>query len=85
MINVLDIRNGKRGEMNNSKKKEGNTNSMIGHIIVTDIDADVNKEFSCCRRCGKKLKKLEYRLIGYGPICYKKIKNSNSKRLFNIV
>ena len=33
----------------------------------------VQKEFDRCLRCGRKLKKPEHRLLGYGPSCYKKM------------
>ena len=35
-----------------------------------------------CLRCGKKLKKQEYKEIGYGPICYEKVKNKKERKLF---
>jgi hypothetical protein len=38
------------------------------------------KEFDRCLRCGKKLKKLEHRLLGYGPSCYKKMNNVRLKK-----
>lgn len=42
------------------------------------------KEYEYCKRCGKRLKTLENRLIGYGPVCYKKSReNPVNKRLFS--
>jgi len=39
--------------------------------------------YKVCKRCGKKLKKLEYRQRGYGKICWEKIKKSKrQKKLF---
>lgn len=35
-----------------------------------------------CLRCGKKLKKIEYRERGYGPVCWEKIKVERKKKLF---
>ena len=41
------------------------------------------KEHEFCLRCGRRLKKLENRIIGYGNICYKKQQSEPSKnRLF---
>ena len=39
------------------------------------------KEHQYCLRCGRKLKKKEWRLLGYGCTCYRKIKKANDKRL----
>ena len=38
------------------------------------------KEFDRCLRCGRKLKKPEHRLLGYGPNCYKKMINARLKK-----
>ena len=51
------------------QKNNGNTNNL--------------KEHEFCLRCGRKLKKLENRITGYGNICYKKQQSEQSKnRLF---
>ncbi|MFW6025479.1 MAG: DUF6011 domain-containing protein [Candidatus Woesearchaeota archaeon] len=34
-----------------------------------------------CRRCNRILKTEESKNLGYGKVCYKKIKNDKSKRL----
>ena len=41
-----------------------------------------NLDHNYCLRCGRKLKNPEYRKIGYGPICYEKIREKNKHRLF---
>lgn len=38
------------------------------------------KEYTHCRRCGRKLKTDEARQIGFGPICLEKMKNSKKPR-----
>lgn len=40
------------------------------------------KEHEYCIRCGRKLKNQNARLIGYGPVCEKKLKTEHKKRLF---
>lgn len=37
-----------------------------------------DKEYDRCLRCGRKLKNEEYRRIGYGKICYNKMKPRRS-------
>lgn len=39
------------------------------------------KEHEHCLRCGRKLKNLDARILGYGAVCYKKMQ-STGKRLF---
>lgn len=41
------------------------------------------KEHEYCLRCGRKLKKQGARLLGYGSICYEKIKVQKINPLFN--
>ena len=36
----------------------------------------MNKEYDYCLRCGRKLKNLDARKIGYGTVCYKKMLSS---------
>lgn len=43
----------------------------------------VTKEHEYCLRCGRRLKKQEARLLGYGSICYEKIKPQKINPLFN--
>ena len=42
-------------------------------------------EHEYCLRCGRKLKNPEARLLGYGVVCYQKIKQKSdtSNKLFN--
>lgn len=42
------------------------------------------KEFNRCRRCGRKLKKEEYKKLGFGPICLQKMQKTGIKKLFTI-
>lgn len=43
------------------------------------------KEYEFCLRCGRKLKKPEVRVIGYGPVCQRKmaIESAGVKPLFS--
>jgi len=41
-----------------------------------------NTNHSHCLRCGRKLINEEYKKIGYGPVCYKKIQVYKKLRLF---
>ena len=50
--------------------------------MVCDNIIPQHKEYDRCLRCGRKLKKSEYRLRGYGKICWEKIIVKNSKKLF---
>ena len=44
-----------------------------------------DKEFEYCLRCHRKLRKPEARLIGYGKICYEKMKSDKPKKaLFHV-
>ena len=42
----------------------------------------MKKLYNKCLRCGRKLKKEEYRKIGYGKVCLEKAKHSNTRPLF---
>lgn len=41
----------------------------------------ITKEHENCLRCGRKLKNPDARKLGYGAVCFKKMR-SNGKRLF---
>lgn len=45
-------------------------------------NVDDQKLHKYCLRCGRKLKTENARILGYGPICAKKINLSHSNRLF---
>ena len=46
-------------------------------------DKQPEKEYEFCLRCGRKLRKPETRRVGYGVICFKKMKASSQyKKLF---
>jgi hypothetical protein len=38
------------------------------------------KKAEVCKRCGRKLKNNQSRLLGYGPGCYKKMMNEKYKK-----
>ena len=40
------------------------------------------QEFEFCKRCGRKLKSVEARQKGLGPICEKKMRLNEAKKLF---
>lgn len=41
------------------------------------------KEYTYCLRCGRRLKNIEARIIGYGAVCQKKVESDHKrKRLF---
>lgn len=42
-----------------------------------------NREHEFCLRCGRKLKNPQARELGYGKICYRRMKMDCGKRLFN--
>lgn len=42
------------------------------------------KEYTHCLRCGRKLKNPEAKKIGYGTVCYEKIKTDRRRPLFKI-
>ena len=43
---------------------------------------DKKKDYNKCLRCGRKLKTDEARKIGYGKICFEKMKKEKKQRLF---
>lgn len=46
----------------------------------------MQKEHVICLRCGRKLKNPEYRMLGYGKVCWEKQKKSkHQKKLFTIL
>lgn len=44
----------------------------------------MQKEHQFCLLCGRKLKKQETRIRGYGDICFEKMKKKQTNRLFEI-
>ena len=40
----------------------------------------INEEHDRCLRCGRKLKNSNARLLGYGTICYNKIRTDSMKK-----
>lgn len=42
------------------------------------------KMYGRCLRCGRKLQKEEYKLIGFGKVCQEKYKTKHSKPLFDL-
>lgn len=48
-----------------------------------EIDTSGQPLYKICRRCGRKLKSLECRQRGYGPVCWERQKNlKRVKKLF---
>lgn len=43
-----------------------------------------SKQYEICKRCGRKLKSQESKILGYGPSCYKKYLKENSCHLFKL-
>ena len=43
------------------------------------------KEYEYCLRCGRRLKSKEAQQLGYGKICYNKLKTTNRKSLFSLL
>ena len=41
-------------------------------------------EYTHCLRCGRKLKNPEAKKIGYGKVCYNKMKANHKRPLFKI-
>lgn len=39
------------------------------------------REYDFCKRCGRRLKKPDARQLGYGAVCYRKVK-SDGRKLF---
>ena len=42
------------------------------------------KEYEICKRCGRKLRSKESKILGYGPNCYKKYLKEASPQLFKL-
>lgn len=55
------------------KQKEATTGSVV--------QAD-NTLHTHCLRCGRKLRSIEARMRGYGPICEQKVNTDVTRRLF---
>ena len=48
-------------------------------LMCGDAEQD-NEEHDRCLRCGRKLKNPDARLLGYGTICYNKIRTDSTKK-----
>ena len=60
-----------------------NEYSLPQNLVVQDEKTLEGKEHNYCLRCGRKLKNIENRILGYGPVCYEKIRQEHvSKKLF---
>lgn len=46
----------------------------------SSLEQSAIKEHEYCLRCGRRLKNLDARIKGYGPICYMKMRVEHSKR-----
>lgn len=41
--------------------------------IVATVDPNGKPRYKYCLRCGRLLKREEYEILGYGPVCAKKV------------
>ena len=80
MASVKDTKNGNYSEKIVTKEIEkiDKKTSLLENLP----NVENNLEHKRCLRCGRKLKNSEHRLLGYGPVCYEKIKTQTIKRLF---
>ena len=78
METVTDIKNGK---LNSTKKRLTRKTSVTGSLKCTCQTVPDTKLYRYCMRCGKLLKSMEARQLGYGPICAKKMEQVK-RRLF---
>lgn len=44
----------------------------------------MQKHYTRCLRCGRKLKSEQAQIKGYGDICYKKLQYNHTQNLFNV-
>ena len=51
---------------------------MVEKIIMQD------NEVVFCKRCNRRLRDIDAKKLGYGKVCYNKIKTKNSCYLFKI-
>ena len=43
------------------------------------------REYDFCKRCGRRLKKPDARQLGYGAVCYRKVKSDGRKLFANVL
>lgn len=67
--------------MNISRTVVVDTLEQMCELMCGNVE---NEEHEYCLRCGRKLKNPDARILGYGTVCYSKIKTDNTtkKRLF---
>ena len=41
--------------------------------LVAEVDSEGRTHYKFCLRCGRVLKREKYELIGYGPVCVRRI------------
>jgi hypothetical protein len=84
MVNVKHILIG----MQNIRKKgivymKSNRKRWKASFMSETLPTDTTKENKYCLRCGRRLRNPEARILGYGKICYSKIKDiPHKKKLF---
>lgn len=66
--------------MTKSKKKLKSKDCPI--VYIGEAKRGMANEHKFCLRCGRKLRSIEAKQLGYGAVCYSKIKNSGKGRLF---
>ena len=83
MVRAKNIRNGMQNDNNiltsEVKKFVGSVTSMNPTLLGVDEKREVHDR---CLRCGRKLSNIEYKIIGYGPVCLEKLKVTSAKKLF---
>ena len=80
MAPVKNIKNGNCSEKTTTIKSKKITEET--DLSMTTLSVVNEPEHKRCLRCGRKLKNPEYRVLGYGPVCYEKLKTPNIKKLF---
>lgn len=89
---TVRAKNTKRGKQNMHNKRNLKLGTESSTVLQQNpiISAEVHdravpiKNNDRCLRCGRKLKNPTARMLGYGPICYAKLQQENSRRLFLI-
>ena len=80
---MAPVKNTKNGSyLKKTATKEIEKTDKKTNLLENLPNVENNLEHKRCLRCGRKLKNSEHRLLGYGPVCYEKIKTQKIKRLF---
>ena len=84
MVRVKSTKSGSESTINKQTLKDHNVNDIHSRQSRTTDPESVNqvRPHERCLRCGRKLKNLTAKQLGYGSVCYKKIQASSQNRLF---